>query len=86
VLPGIVGSMMAFETIKRVLGIGETLIGKLLIFEGYDMSFRKVNLRRDPACPLCGENPTVKGLIDYEQFCGVPSVEPSLEPATAQAV
>ena len=81
VLPGIIGSMMAFETIKHVLGIGESLIGKLLIFEGYDMSFRKVNLQRNPECPLCGDNPTVKGLIDYEQFCGMPSVEPSREPA-----
>jgi len=81
VLPGIIGSMMAFETIKHVLGIGETMIGKLLIFEGSDMSFRRVNLRRNPECPLCGDDPTVKGLIDYEQFCGMPSVEPSREPA-----
>ncbi len=77
VLPGIIGSMMAFETIKHILGIGEPLIGKLLIFEGMDMSFRKVNLRRNPACPLCGENPTVHELIDYEAFCGAPAVEPS---------
>jgi len=86
VLPGIIGSMMAFETIKHVLGIGETLIGKLLIFEGSDMSFRKVNLHRNPACPLCGDNPTVRGLIDYEQFCGMPSTESSREPAEVQAV
>jgi molybdopterin/thiamine biosynthesis adenylyltransferase len=85
VLPGIVGSMMAFETIKHVLGIGETLIGKLLIFEGYDMSFRKVNLRRNPACPLCGDEPTVLGLIDYEQFCGVSATEPSEEPVEVHA-
>ncbi len=77
VLPGIVGSMMAFETIKLVLGIGEPLIGKLLIFEGYDMSFRKVNLRRNPDCPLCGDRPTVTGLIDYEVFCGAPALETS---------
>jgi molybdopterin/thiamine biosynthesis adenylyltransferase len=77
VLPGIIGSMMAFETIKYILGIGEPLIGKLLIFEGMDMSFRKVNLRRNPACPLCGDNPTVTGLIDYEAFCGAPALEPS---------
>ncbi len=77
VLPGIIGSMMAFESIKYVLGIGEPLIGKLLIFEGMDMTFRKVNLRRNPACPLCGDQPTVKGLIDYEAFCGAPAVEPS---------
>ena len=77
VLPGIIGSMMAFETIKLLLGIGEPLIGKLLIFEGVDMSFRKVNLRRNPKCPLCGDEPTVHGLIDYEAFCGAPAVEPS---------
>ena len=85
VLPGIIGSMMAFETIKYVLGIGESMVGKLLIFEGMDTSFRKVNLRRNPACPLCGDNPTVTGLIDYEQFCGVPAVEPSQEPVPAAA-
>jgi adenylyltransferase/sulfurtransferase len=81
VLPGIIGSMMAFETIKHVLGIGRGMIGKLLIFEGLDMEFRKLNLRRVPSCPLCGDNPTVTGLIDYEQFCGVPAVEPSETPA-----
>ena len=78
VLPGIVGSMMAFETIKYVLGIGRGMVGKLLIFEGVDMDFRKVNLRRNPSCPLCGDNPTVTGLIDYEQFCGAPASEPSV--------
>ncbi len=83
VLPGIIGSMMAFETIKHVLGIGEGLIGKLLIFEGIDMEFRKVNLRRSPACPLCGDEPTVTGLIDYEVFCGAPALEPSVVPAEA---
>jgi adenylyltransferase/sulfurtransferase len=81
VLPGIVGSMMAFETIKHVLGIGRGMIGKLLIFEGIDMDFRTVNLRRNPSCPLCGDHPTVTGLIDYEQFCGVPASEPSVIPA-----
>jgi molybdopterin/thiamine biosynthesis adenylyltransferase len=77
VLPGIIGSMMAFETIKYILGIGEPLIGKLLVFEGMDMSFRKLNLRRNPACPLCGDQPTVTELIDYEAFCGMPAAEPS---------
>jgi adenylyltransferase/sulfurtransferase len=83
VLPGIIGSMMAFETIKYILSIGEPLIGKLLVFEGMDMSFRKLNLRRSPKCPLCGDNPTVKELIDYEQFCGVTAVEPSVTPIQA---
>jgi molybdopterin/thiamine biosynthesis adenylyltransferase len=75
VLPGIIGSLMAFETIKYVLGIGDSLVGRLLVFEGMDMSFRTLNLRRNPQCPLCGDNPTVTQLIDYEQFCGVPAVE-----------
>jgi molybdopterin/thiamine biosynthesis adenylyltransferase len=86
VLPGIIGSMMAFETIKFVLGIGETLVGRLLIFEGMDMTFRTLNLKRNPACPLCGDEPTVTGLIDYEVFCGMPPVEPSEAVAAIQAV
>jgi molybdopterin/thiamine biosynthesis adenylyltransferase len=80
VLPGIIGSMMAFETIKYILGIGETLIGRLLVFEGMDSSFRTLRLRRNPECPLCGDNPTVTGLIDYEVFCGMPAAEPSETP------
>jgi molybdopterin/thiamine biosynthesis adenylyltransferase len=75
VLPGIIGSQMAFETIKYVLGLGQTLVGRLLVFEGMDMTFRTLNLRRDANCPLCGDHPTVTELIDYEQFCGVPAVE-----------
>jgi len=82
VLPGILGSMMAFETIKHVLGVGQGLVGKLLVFEGIDMDFRKLNLRRNPACPLCGDNPTVTGLIDYEQFCGMPASEASVVPVS----
>jgi adenylyltransferase/sulfurtransferase len=58
-----------------VLDIGDSLVGRLLVFEGMDMSFRTLNLRRNPECPLCGDNPTVTQLIDYEQFCGVPAVE-----------
>jgi adenylyltransferase/sulfurtransferase len=77
VLPGIIGSMMAFETIKYILGLGRPLIGRLLLFEGLDMEFREVRLRRRASCPLCGDNPTVTQLIDYEAFCGAPAVEPS---------
>ncbi len=77
VLPGIIGSLMAFETIKHVLNIGEPLAGRLMLFEGLDMRFREVRLRKNPNCALCGENPTVTGLIDYEDFCGIPAVEPS---------
>ena len=82
VLPGIIGSMMAFETIKFILGIGESLVGRLLVFEGMDMSFRTLRLRRNPECPLCGDHPTVTELIDYETFCGVPAAEPSQVPAS----
>jgi adenylyltransferase/sulfurtransferase len=81
VLPGIIGSMMAFETIKYVVGIGESLVGRLLVFEGMDMSFRTLRLKRNPECPLCGDHPTVTELIDYEQFCGAPAVESSQVPA-----
>ncbi len=77
VLPGIIGSLMAFETIKYVTGIGQPLIGRLLLFEGQDLSFREVKLGRRQNCPLCGEHPSVTELIDYEAFCGVPAVEPS---------
>ncbi|MCH7553759.1 MAG: ThiF family adenylyltransferase, partial [Chloroflexi bacterium] len=70
VLPGIVGSIQAVETIKLILGIGEPLVNRLLLFDALTMEFREVKLRRNPNCPLCGENPTVTELIDYEVFCG----------------
>jgi adenylyltransferase/sulfurtransferase len=73
VLPGIVGSLQALEAIKLILGAGESLIGRLLLVDTLDMDFRTLNVPRDPACPVCGGNPTVTELIDYEQFCGVPS-------------
>lgn len=72
VIPGIVGSLQAVEAIKLILGIGEPLIGKLLLFDALSMSVRQVNVRKNPACPICGEQPTVTELIDYHQFCGVP--------------
>jgi adenylyltransferase/sulfurtransferase len=77
VLPGILGSMMAFETIKHILGIGRSLVGRLLLFEGLDIEFREVKIGRRTGCPLCGEHPSIHQLIDYEAFCGVPAVEPS---------
>lgn len=73
VLPGIVGSIQAVEAIKLILGKGEPLIGRLLMIDTLDMSFRTLNVQRDAACPVCGEQPTVTELIDYEQFCGLPS-------------
>lgn len=71
VLPGIVGTIQAMESIKLVLGIGDTLAGRLLLFDAMRMRFRELSLRRDPACPVCGDAPTVTELIDYERFCGI---------------
>jgi adenylyltransferase/sulfurtransferase len=71
VLPGIIGCIQTNEILKLALGKGTTLVGRLLLFNALDMKFRELKLRRDPACPVCGENPTVKELIDYEVFCGV---------------
>jgi sulfur-carrier protein adenylyltransferase/sulfurtransferase len=71
VLPGIIGVIQATETIKLILGVGEPLIGRFLIFDALRMKFRELKLRKDPDCPVCGTHPTVTQLIDYEQFCGV---------------
>jgi molybdopterin/thiamine biosynthesis adenylyltransferase/rhodanese-related sulfurtransferase/molybdopterin converting factor small subunit len=71
VLPGIIGTIQANETIKLILGKGEPLIGRFLIFDALRMKFRELKLRKDPDCPVCGTHPTVTKLIDYEQFCGV---------------
>jgi adenylyltransferase/sulfurtransferase len=72
VLPGIIGTIQATEILKLALGKGSSLIGRLLLFNALEMKFREVRLRRDPQCPLCGENPTITKLIDYEMFCGIP--------------
>jgi len=71
VLPGIIGCIQATEILKLALGKGSSLLGRLLLFNALDMKFRELNLRQDPQCPLCGENPTITGLIDYEMFCGI---------------
>jgi adenylyltransferase/sulfurtransferase len=71
-LTGVMGSIQAIELIKQVLDIGESLVSRLLLFDALSMEFRVVKLRRDPNCPLCGDNPTIKELIDYEGFCGAP--------------
>ena len=73
-LPGLVGTIQATETVKLIMGIGQSLSGRLLIIDGLEMDFRTVKLRRNPECPLCGDNPTVTELIDYELFCGAPAV------------
>jgi adenylyltransferase/sulfurtransferase len=72
VLPGVIGSLQATETLKLLLGIGEPLIGKLLLYNALDMSFEFVELKKNPNCRVCGPNADIKTLIDYEEFCGVP--------------
>lgn len=72
VLPGIIGTIQATETIKLILGAGEPLVGRFLVFDALRMRFRELKLRRDPECPVCGDQPTVRELIDYDQFCGAP--------------
>src|SRR5471030_2175321 len=71
VLPGVMGCIQATETIKLIIGAGEPLIGRFLIFDALKMKFRELKLRKDPDCPVCGTHPTVTTLIDYEQFCGI---------------
>ena len=74
-MPGIVGTLQATEAIKLILGIGDSLIGRLLHFDALKMKFREFNLRRDPDCPVCGEQPTITAPIDYEMFCqGAPDL------------
>jgi adenylyltransferase/sulfurtransferase len=73
VLPGTIGTLQATEALKIILGVGETLSGRLMLYNALDMSFEFVKLRKNPDCKVCGNNPVVTKLIDYEQFCGVPS-------------
>ncbi len=78
VLPGTIGAIQATEAIKLILGNGEPLIGRLLLYDALNMTFDEVRLRKNPECPVCGPNPTVTELIDYEQFCGMPAHDHSL--------
>jgi sulfur-carrier protein adenylyltransferase/sulfurtransferase len=71
VLPGIIGVMQAIEAVKLVIGVGDTLIGRLVLFDALKMKFRELKVRKDPNCPICSANATIKELIDYDQFCGV---------------
>jgi adenylyltransferase/sulfurtransferase len=73
-LPGLVGSIQATETVKLILGAGQSLAGRLLLIDALEMEFHTVKLRRNKDCPLCGDNPTVTALIDYDAFCGMPAV------------
>ena len=73
ILPGTIGAIQATEAVKLILGEGQPLIGRLLLYDALNMEFDQVRLRKNPNCPICGENPTVTELIDYEQFCGMPA-------------
>ncbi|HYG62894.1 MAG TPA: molybdopterin-synthase adenylyltransferase MoeB [Thermoanaerobaculia bacterium] len=79
VLPGIIGSLQANEVIKLIAGVGDPLIGRLLLFDALKMKFRELKLRKDPGCPVCSEHPTQTGLIDYNQFCGIPQEQARVE-------
>lgn len=71
VLPGIIGSLQALEVLKLVLGVGDPLVGRLVLFDALRLRFRELGLRKDPECPICGPAPTIRALIDYEAFCGI---------------
>ncbi len=73
ILPGMIGIIQATETVKLILGIGQPLVGRLVLYDALDMKFRELKLRRNPECPVCGDHPTVTKLIDYQQFCGIPA-------------
>ncbi|MGD0437017.1 MAG: molybdopterin-synthase adenylyltransferase MoeB [Bryobacteraceae bacterium] len=73
ILPGVIGLIQATETVKLILGAGEPLVGRLLLYDALAMRFRELKLRRNPECPVCGDHPTIKKLIDYQEFCGIPN-------------
>jgi sulfur-carrier protein adenylyltransferase/sulfurtransferase len=73
ILPGTIGLIQATETVKLILGIGEPLIGRLVLYDALAMKFRELKLRRNPECPVCGDHPTITKLIDYQEFCGIPN-------------
>ncbi|MFH0908882.1 MAG: molybdopterin-synthase adenylyltransferase MoeB [bacterium] len=86
ILPGIIGLIQATEAIKLIIGKGEPLIGRLLLFDAMGMKFREMKLKKDPACPICGTYPTLDKLIDYEAFCGMTTQEPAYDPAGSMAI
>src|SRR5450755_1495008 len=92
ILPGTVGLIQATETVKLILGIGEPLVGRLVLYDALAMRFRELKLRRNPECPVCGDHPTITRLIDYQEFCGIPAqpaapamVEGDIEPGEVKA-
>src|ERR1039457_394453 len=86
ILPGTIGLIQATETVKLILGIGEPLVGRLLLYDALGMRFRELKLRKNPECPVCGEHPTVTKLIDYQQFCGIPQQPPAAVEGDIDAV
>ena len=80
ILPGIIGVIQATEIVKIILGVGETLSGRLMLYDALGMNFRQLRLRKNPECVICSDNPTVTDLIDYEQFCGVPTIAEGARP------
>lgn len=84
ILPGVIGLIQATEAVKLVLGIGETLVGRLLRYDALEMKFREYRVRRDPNCPVCGDHPTITQLIDYQDFCGIPQQVSQREPAKGE--
>ena len=83
ILPGVIGLIQATETVKLILGIGQPLVGRLMLYDALNMKFRELKLRKNLECPVCGDNRTVTRLIDYVQFCGVPHQEGPAEPVAA---
>ncbi len=83
ILPGVVGTIQATEAVKLIMGVGEPLVGRFLVYDALRMRFRELKLRKDPDCPVCGDDPTVTELIDYEQFCGITPAAPVAEQAAA---
>ena len=80
ILPGVIGTIQATEAVKLIIGVGEPLVNRFMIYDALRMRFRELKLRRDPECPVCGDNPTVTELIDYEQFCGITPTASAAEP------
>jgi sulfur-carrier protein adenylyltransferase/sulfurtransferase len=86
VLPGIIGSLQALETIKLILGIGTPLVGRLLMFDGLALTTRELRVHRDPACTMCGDAPSITAPIDYEAFCGITAARSDAEEITPEAL
>jgi adenylyltransferase/sulfurtransferase len=76
ILPGIIGLIQATETVKLILGIGDPLVGRLMLYDALGMKFRELKLRKNPECPICGDHRTITKLIDYQEFCGIPNHPP----------